>query len=334
MTLALVVAGWLAGWLLAGRASRLPKGGACGGTVSVVVPARDEAARLPRLLAALAADPPDQLLVVDDGSTDGTRALAATAGATVIDSDPPPGWTGKSAACWTGAQHAGGDVLVFLDADVEPAPGFVIALAADAARTGGLVSAHPWHRVERPDEHLSATAALVAVLGAGTGRRPVGFGPAMAIGRSAYLRSGGHGAVRHHVAEDLALARHVDVPVHAHLARPDELRARMYPGGWRQLAEGWTKNLAAGATTVPPLRTALVALWITGCLSALALGPVAYLLVAVQHAVLLRRIGGYGVVTAVLWPLPMAAFLLLFLRSAVARATRRDVAWRGRMVQP
>lgn len=252
MTLTLVVVGWLAGWYLAGRASRLPGRGAWTGTVSVVVPTRDEATRLPRLLTALAADPPDQLLVVDDGSTDGTAALATAAGATVLPSDPPPGWTGKSAACWTGAQHADGEVLVFLDADVEPAPGFVGALAAAAARTGGLVSTHPWHRVGRPVEHLSATAALVAVLGAGTGRRPVGFGPAMAICRAPYLGSGGHGAVRHHVAEDLALARHVDLPVHAHLARPDELRARMYPDGWRQLAEGWTKNLAAGAAPSRP----------------------------------------------------------------------------------
>ena len=62
----LVVLGWVAGWLLAGRASRLPRD-APPVSVSVVIPARNESARLPRLLAALAGDPPAETVVVDDG---------------------------------------------------------------------------------------------------------------------------------------------------------------------------------------------------------------------------------------------------------------------------
>src|SRR5690606_8836922 len=169
------------------------------------VPARDEAERLPRLLAALSADHDSgEVVVVDDGSTDATAALARAAGATVVPSAPPPGWTGKARACWTGAAVARGDVLVFLDADVEPAPGAVSALAAAAASGGGLVSAPPRHRVERPYEVLSAGPAVVALLGAGTGgpparrwwRRPFAVGPALAVPAAAYRRSGGHRAVR------------------------------------------------------------------------------------------------------------------------------------------
>src|SRR5690606_25074133 len=100
--------------------------------VSVVVPARDEAERLPRLLAALvAARPrPHEVIVVDDGSADGTCEVAAAAGATVIRVERPAGWTGKAYACQRGADAAQGDVLVFLDADVEPAPDGIASLSA------------------------------------------------------------------------------------------------------------------------------------------------------------------------------------------------------------
>ena len=77
-SVAVLAGGWVVGWILAGRHRSLaavePAGGAT--RVSVIVPARDEADRLPRLLAALArADPPPiEVLVVDDGSTDATAA--------------------------------------------------------------------------------------------------------------------------------------------------------------------------------------------------------------------------------------------------------------------
>ena len=86
-TAILLVAGWGLGWLLAGRrhalAERRPPAGV---RVSVVVPARDEASRLSGLLAALAAATPrpHEVVVVDDGSRDGTAAVARAGGATVV----------------------------------------------------------------------------------------------------------------------------------------------------------------------------------------------------------------------------------------------------------
>ena len=56
--LALVVAGWLAAWALLAGVRRLPAGAPARGSVSVIVPARNEAARLPTLLAALASTRP------------------------------------------------------------------------------------------------------------------------------------------------------------------------------------------------------------------------------------------------------------------------------------
>jgi glycosyltransferase involved in cell wall biosynthesis len=79
--------------------------------VTVILPALDEAAALP---AALASFPPEAgLLVVDNGSTDQTAAVAAAHGAQVVH-EPRRGF---GAACWTGVQAATGEVLVFADAD-------------------------------------------------------------------------------------------------------------------------------------------------------------------------------------------------------------------------
>lgn len=354
-TAAVLAAGWLLGWLLAGRRHELPAARVPAGVrVSVIVPARDEAGRLPRLLGALARAPgPDELLVVDDGSTDATAAVARAHGATVLAAAPPAGWSGKAHACWTGAQAARGDVLVFLDADVEPAPGGVAALAAAAATSGGLVSAHPVHRIERPYELLSAGVGVVALLGAGTGgppaqgwwRRPLAFGPALAIPAAAYRRIGGHAAGRGAIADDIALAAAAEragVPRRALLAGP-LLAYRMYPEGPAQLLEGWTKNLATGGAATPPVRLAAVVVWVTATLqagltlAAAAAGQAAvvpavaaYLLFAVQFHVLARRIGRFGPAAGILFPVMMAAFVALFAWSAAITHGRRRVRWRGR----
>ncbi|HET6952093.1 MAG TPA: glycosyltransferase [Acidimicrobiales bacterium] len=357
VTAAVLVAGWALGWVLAGRRRTLPGAGAprCA-AVSVIVPARDEATRLPHLLRALAAEPhPCEILVVDDGSCDRTADVARSAGATVLAAERPAGWTGKAYACWTGARAARGDVLVFLDADVEPAAGVIPALAAAAVRSGGLVSAHPVHRVERPYEALSAGPGLVALLGAGTGgspvgrwwRRPFAFGPALASPAAAYRRSGGHRAVRGDVADDVALAAAADragVPVQAVLGG-DRLRYRMYPDGLGRLVEGWAKNLATGGAATPPLRLAAVAAWVTAALqaggapvvAAVAGGPAraaiaAYLLFALQFHVLARRIGRFGVAASVLFPVAIGTFVALFVWSTVLTVGRRRVRWRGRAI--
>jgi 4,4'-diaponeurosporenoate glycosyltransferase len=356
-TAAVLAVGWILGWALPGRRRTLPAAAApVGARVSVIVPARDEGARLPRLLDSLAADPQRyDVLVVDDRSTDGTAAVARAAGVTLVPAERPAGWSGKAYACWAGAQAAQGDLLVFLDADVEPAPGAVGALAAAAASSGGLVSAHPVHRVGRPYELLSAGPGLVALLGAGTGdrpvrrswRRPMAFGPAMAIPAGAYRRIGGHRAVRGEIVDDLALAAAADragVPVES-LLGGTHLTYRMYPDGLVSLVEGWTKNLASGGASTPPLRLAAVAMWVTASqVAGLALGgalasgvsPVAaalaYALFAGQFHVLARRVGRFGG-ASLAFPVLIAVFVALFTWSAALTFGRRQVRWRGRVLE-
>ena len=96
-----------------------------GARISVLVPARDEADRIGPTLASLRAlTGVAQILVLDDHSSDDTAGLVQAAGLQVIRStdEPPAGWLGKPWACQRLAEAATGDILVFIDADVELAP--------------------------------------------------------------------------------------------------------------------------------------------------------------------------------------------------------------------
>jgi len=348
---ALLVGGWVAGWLLLWRVPRLRELAVAPepGPYAVVVPARNEAATIGALVDDLRAQslPPDEVVVVDDGSDDGTATVASEHGARVITAgDLPDGWTGKSWACHLGAGATTAPTLVFLDADVRLGPDAMRLVVGAVAAQPRLVSVAPWHRVRRPYEWLSLPFGIVSMMGVGLGaplgRRVVGaYGPCLALPRSAYTASGGHRAIRSEVVDDLALGDAVreagwSVDV---LGGGTDLTYRMYPGGVRSLVEGWTKNIATGARRTPRLRSLLVALWVAGALRAaigvvdpigvsLALG--AYLLFVLQLRRLGRLTGDFPWVVAVLYPVPLVFFVAVFLRSAVLLAAGRQVRWRGR----
>ena len=99
--------------------------------LSVILPARNEAAAIGPLLAEISLRLPEaELIVVDDGSTDDTAAIAARHGASVI-SHPYP--KGNGATVKTGARAATGELLVFMDADGQHRPEDIPRLLAKLA---------------------------------------------------------------------------------------------------------------------------------------------------------------------------------------------------------
>ncbi|HET8744641.1 MAG TPA: glycosyltransferase family 2 protein, partial [Ramlibacter sp.] len=96
--------------------------------LSIILPAKNEAAALVRVLPELRQRHPDaEIIVVDDGSTDDTAAVCAQAGVTRLAS---PYSMGNGAAIKRGARAATGDVLVFMDGDGQHAPADVARLLA------------------------------------------------------------------------------------------------------------------------------------------------------------------------------------------------------------
>lgn len=333
---------------------------------SVVIPARDEERTLPLLLASLAAQelPAREVIVVDDGSTDATSAVAERAGATVVAADPPPaGWLGKPWACAQGIDAALGSTIVLLDADVALAPDALVRLVAahrDLA-AGGLLSVQPFHEPGSSVEQLSALANVVPLMASGaaapfgsarTGRSSVAFGPCLVMARDALAGVGGFAAVRGSITEDVALARAFrrdDRPVRC-LGGGAAVRFRMYPDGWWSLVEGWSKNLAAGAGQTPLLPTAGATAWVValvlvavagveslvglaGGTAPTALPAAVWLIVALHVGWALRAVGAFRWWCAVIFPIPLVAFVALFLRSLLLRVLRRPVTWRGRRIR-
>lgn len=336
--------------------------GAPGVSLTVIVPARNEEASLPRLLDSLAAQTlvPAEVVVVDDGSADATAAIAAASGARVLSAPPPPsGWVGKPWACHVGSQHAAGEVLVFLDADVVVAPDGLdrIVAAWEQGPRGGLLSVQPFHTTVRAYEQMSAYPNLMSMMASGAFApgsvrfSPVAFGPCLVTSAEVYRQVGGHETVAGEVIEDVCLARAYGAagcPVEA-LAGGSAVSFRMYPSGLRQLVDGWTKNLAGGPRLVSAVPLLGSVAWLVASIVVASGGvqavvvaartgrvawvPIAaWARVAVQLSVLLRRIGAFRWWAGPGFPVLLAGFVVLFVRSVVHRTVRRSVTWHDRTV--
>ena len=301
---AIYAVGWAVGWMLLWSTRRLPASRQDRSAVAVVVPARDEAEALPQLLVPLLAQlrAGDEVVVVDDHSSDATAAVAAEHGARVVAApDLPAGWVGKPHACSVGASVTTAPLLVFLDADVRPGPDLLAGLAAAITDDDAVVSVQPWHDARRPGERATALANVVALMGSGgftilgaRVRPTVAFGPVIAVTRAAYDAAGGHAHpdVRASLTEDIVLARRVG-RCRLFSDRGDAT-FRMYPRGFAQSLAGWSRTMAAGIGATRWWLAIAVAAWVWSLAGGLFAGWMAYPLSAVQVWVLGRRAGRFG----------------------------------------
>jgi 4,4'-diaponeurosporenoate glycosyltransferase len=349
--LAVFSTGWILGWVLLWRTRPLPGLDRLErGAVAVVVPARNEAGSIGMLVDRIVPQlrVGDEFVVVDDESDDGTADVARSHGAQVAATAPAPGWLGKTHACAEGADATTAPVLLFIDADVVPSTRLLDGIASmTEAHPDEVVSVQPWHQTQRWYEQVSILFNVAALMGSGAftvlGDRvhpTVAFGPVLALRRQRYEEIGGHGAVRDRHTEDIGLARLAGGAV-LFTGRPDTT-FRMYPDGWRQLVDGWTRTIAAGlratrwwvALGVAWWIAALAGGWLAGGLAVHDPRPagLVYVLCALQFWVLGRRAGSVHPLTAMLFPLAVAAFVLIVLRSIVVALLGRDVVWKGRRV--
>ncbi len=328
-------------------------------TLSIIIPARNEESTLPILLTSLSVqDPlPEEIIVVDDGSEDRTAVVAREAGVRVLPSEPlPDGWRGKTWACFQGAEEATGKVLLFVDADTFFEQDGLHRIMDTYLDQRGVLSVGPYHKVRRVYEELSAFFNLIMTGGTGaftvlgTMRQPTGlFGPFLMLDRHTYFQSGGHARVKDKILENLHLAawfRRSGVPMRCYGGK-GAVSMRMYPHGLRDLIEGWSKAFATGAASTPLPLLLLIIAWIAGSIEAiiyvvwavlngsvysLVLSGVLYLCFALQIWFMLTRIGAFRLCTALLYPIPLLFYIVVFTRSSLLYKLNRGVSWKGRHV--
>jgi hypothetical protein len=342
---------WIA-WLVAVltahtalNARLLRRPGATGALrTSVLLPVRNEAHRITPCLEALLRNDFCELLVLDDGSTDGTADLVRR----LTEHDPrvrllsgaplPDGWLGKPHACQQLADAASGEALVFVDADVELQPHAVAATVGMLVELD-LVSPYPRQispgatRLVQPLLQWSWLTFLPLRVAERSPRPSLSAanGQLLAVRRDVYDRAGGHAAVRAEVVEDVALLRAVKrVGGRGGVADGTALATTRMYDDWSELVAGYSKS----AWTVPlPVTALLGVLYVAPAVAALRgsrAGAAAYAAGVGGRIIAARRTGGS---TADAFAHPASVALLCWLtgRSHVARR-RGTLTWKGRVL--
>ncbi len=330
---------WLKQKIRSAQVDQLPKQ-----SIIVLIPARNEVIRLPRLLAKRQ-HPNDSMhyLVIDDHSRDQTVDVAQAYGVDVLQAqDLPNGWYGKSWACYQGACATDEEWLIFLDADclIEEQSLLDLVTWLAARRAKGFkeaVTIQPWHQVQSPPEQLSAFFNLVVWLGTVRNAKKSygGFGPCLIVHREDYLHIDGHRSVAHRLLEHHALccrlAQH-GVTVTQWLGDAS-FSFRMHEGTLQSVYQGWKKHISTGAKSTPRWRLLLIILLFCGAISAFFLTPLpfallGYLSYALLFFLLFRQVGNFHPISAIAYPFWLLAFLLVFLVSQVS--STQKVVWKDR----
>lgn len=334
--------------------------------VSILVPARNEAANIRSCLEGLLRQryPQFEVVVLDDGSTDATAAIVERLAADerqlrlVRGTGLPPGWGGKSHACWQLAGHARGEWLLFVDADTRHQPQLLATALHSAIAAGAdLLSTFPRQEIGSLGEALTVPFiywVLFTLLPIGAvweSPQPqivAGCGQLLLARRDAYFATGGHSATPWSLHDGLHLARLIKREgkrvVLADLS--GQISCRMYRG-WKECWQGFSRNAYQALGSVPALCavTSLEAVLFLlpfgfTVFAAVSGWPAWSIPVLVQVAVLiaiqvsLQRRFRYSAATVLLHPLGVAALIAIQWRSWWSATAGRGGEWKGRTLVP
>jgi chlorobactene glucosyltransferase len=327
--------------------------------VSIIVPARDEERAIERTVRAFLAQDYGsfELIVVDDRSTDATGAILERIAAedsrliAVHGQELPPGWLGKPWAMHQGSLRAGGELLLFVDADVYYAPSTLRLAAGHNQSTGAAMSSLMPHFESRG---LWEQAAMPAVIMTAflfplwLGERlsvwwlALGGGSGNLIRRVEYDAVGGHESLRNAVVDDVGLAQLVRRKGHKTEAlRSDHLvSVRIYHGG-REIVRGFTKNVFSvfGHSLIAGVFALMVfVLFHAGPLVLAVAGnriAIATVAVIVVLRIIFFRAMRYPFWSAILLhPVQTVMWTWIMLRGMWFVGVRRELMWRGRTYDP
>ncbi len=315
--------------------------------VSILVPMRNEARRVAPTIRSLLAQTglrEVEILVLDDGSTDGSTAVVRSASArapqlrVLQGTPPPPGHLGKPHACAQLSAAARGSLLVFVDADVVLAPHAIAAAATLLRGPQPLDLLCPWPRqlahgtVARLVQPLQAWSWMVSL----PLRRAERSGrPAMAAANGQFLlvdaaaleRAGGWTAVAGEVLDDMALARALRLGGgRTGVADGSAIASCLMYESWRELHSGYRKSLwtafgsAAGSVAVAALLVLAYLVPPAAGLRGSRIGMLGYAAAVASRVLAARRMGDPAWPDAAAHPVSVAVLLGLLASS-----------WKGRL---
>lgn len=233
--------------------------------ISILIPMRNEAGIIAETVRSLLSQnyPGLEILILDDNSTDNSAEIARAAAngdsrLRVIAGKPlPPGWLGKVWACHQLSEQANGETLLFTDADVHWGSGAVSALMNESQRMqADLLTVWPTQISQTWGERLVvplmgfSILAYLPVLAIHHIPWPVfaaANGQCLFFRREAYLKIGGHAAIKNKIVDDMAFAYAVKRnKLRLRMADANGLiQTRMYQN-WPQARDGFAKNILAG----------------------------------------------------------------------------------------